>query len=71
MPIFFTCEQVVVSTLLTIQPSVVFPCGQWLARDMGDGETVRTLTPHSLTNKENSREDYGKVDCKIFTLILS
>ncbi|KAG1666148.1 hypothetical protein FOA52_011559 [Chlamydomonas sp. UWO 241] len=26
-------------------PVVVFPCGEWFARDFGDGRTVRTLRP--------------------------
>lgn len=26
-------------------PPVVFPCGQWFAKDVGDGQIVRTLKP--------------------------
>lgn len=26
---------------------MIFSCGQWLAREMGDGEIVRTLTPQT------------------------
>ena len=36
--------------------NVIFPCGQWLAREMGDGETERILTPQTSDNKESNTE---------------
>ncbi|KAG1672531.1 hypothetical protein FOA52_002840, partial [Chlamydomonas sp. UWO 241] len=40
-------ESVSVQNKTDNEAPVMFHCGQWLARDVGDGRTVRTLTPGS------------------------
>ena len=43
----------------SLRQNVIFPCGQWLAREMGDGEIERALTPLTDDNGESSE---GKFD---------